>query len=191
MIRLTLAGAAVATIAVLAGCATMTKAECEAGDWRSVGMADGSNGRPLAYLDQHNAACADHGIPVNRQLYEAGRNDGLRVYCRLDRAEREGREGRTYYNVCTGDVGVGFNRVYLDAKAIHDIDRQVTSMRRELDALLDEMVIPGLSGDRLTRLRAEIRIAQNALNRLERDRSAAERQLALTRRQEEERLAQG
>ncbi|MCD7058768.1 DUF2799 domain-containing protein [Pelagibacterium xiamenense] len=175
--------------AVLASCATLSEAECQTGDWRSIGIADGANGRPASYVDKHISACSEYGITLDRQSYEAGRQWGLTHYCRLDRAEEAGRDGDTYYGVCEGELGVSFQRVYAAAREVYDLEAQYNSAESELDSLIDQIAQEGLTdGERQAlRLRAmllqsDLRLAQNRI-------STAERRLADIRRIEEQRLS--
>ncbi len=87
------------------------------GDWRGIGVADGIHGYAANRLDDHVKACAEHGITPNRELYEAGRAEGLKVYCRLDRAADEGLANKPNYQVCSGELAVSFNLVYYEGRA--------------------------------------------------------------------------
>ncbi len=175
---------------VLAGCATLSEQECQAGDWRSIGRADGANGRPLSYLGRHNDACADYGVAVNRELYEAGREEGLRSYCRLGRAECEGREGSPNHHVCAGRMGVSFDRVYDAARQVHEAEQDVDVARARLDGLIDRIDDPDLTDEQRSRLRREILSLRLDMDLLRLDVRRAERDLRDVVRQEERRLAQ-
>lgn len=177
MKRLVLTMGALIALSVLAGCATLSKAECEAGDWRSVGIGDGNRGLPLSQISEHTSACAEHGISVNRALYEAGRNEGLQAYCRLDRAEAEGRAGRTNYNSCQGDIGISFNAVYGAARAVHHFERDITVAEGQVDSLLERITAPDLTEAERLNIRNDISSTQFDLDRLNRNLRLAEREL--------------
>jgi hypothetical protein len=190
MLRFALVAAAFCAAAILASCATLTKAECAAGDWRSIGIGDGGNGYPASYVDNHVSACAEHGVLLDRQLYEAGRQEGLRAYCRLDRAESDGRAGRTNYNSCQGEIGVAFNRVHIAARALFDLNARITSLDSEISTSVANLAKPDLTAPQREALRVQIQSQQNTRLVLERERSTRETELATIRRTEEVRLTQ-
>ena len=189
MWRFALFIAGLAAIVVISSCATLSKAECQTGDWRGIGFADGNRGYPLSFLEDHMTACSEHGITVNRQLYEAGRSEGLQAYCRIDRAENEGRAGRPYYNVCEGETGISFLRIYEEAKDVHEAERELQVARTQMETLRDRVTAAGLSdADRAT-LRLEISAQQDRIRILEDRVSLEEKELRFTFEREQSRLA--
>jgi len=123
----------------LAGCATLTKSQCEAGDWRGLGVADGIHGYAASRFDDHVKSCAEHGITPSRELYDAGRAEGLKVYCRLDRAADEGLANKPNYQVCTGELGVSFNLVYYEGRRVYTERQRIDDLKSELDSVLSEL----------------------------------------------------
>ena len=123
----------------LSGCATLTKSQCEAGDWRGIGVADGIHGYAASRLDDHVKACAEHGITPNRELYEAGRAEGLKVYCRLDRAAEEGLANKPNYQVCSGELAVSFNLVYYEGRRVYTERQRIEELRSKQDSALSKM----------------------------------------------------
>lgn len=190
MLRFALVMAAFCAAAILASCATLSKAECTAGDWRSIGIGDGANGYPASYIDNHVSACAEHGISLNRELYETGRQEGLRTYCRMDRAESDGKAGRTNYNSCQGEIGVAFNRVHTAARALYDLNTRITSLESQINTAVNDLAKPELTAPQREALRVQIRSLQDTRVVLERERSTRESELANIRRTEEVRLTQ-
>lgn len=188
MKRLVLLAGALAAMSVLAGCATLSREQCEAGDWRSVGISDGSRGLPLSELSEHVSACAEHGISINRELYAAGRDEGLRSYCRIDRAETEGRAGRTNYNSCQGDIGVSFNLVYDAAREVHRLERDIEVAESQVDNLLERITAPSLTEAERLQLKSDITTTQWQLDSLRDKLRFAERDLRDVYSDEERRL---
>lgn len=182
--------AALAAGAVLASCATLSEAECEAGDWRGIGIADGANGRPASYVDNHISACSEYGIGLDRQAYETGRQLGLTHYCRLERAQEEGLDGDRYYGVCEGELGVSFARVYDAGKAVYAREADYNSVESELESTIDSLARQDLSEAERQSLRFKAERLQIELRLLLNRISLAERRLADVRRTEERRLAQ-
>jgi hypothetical protein len=172
-------------IGILAGCATLNKAQCEAGDWRNLGASDGGRGFPLSYIDEHITACKEHNISVNRQLYEAGRNEGLVSYCRLERAESEGRAGRTNHRVCGGSFGASFDLIYEAARDIYRVQTDIDVADARLDDLLRQVTTNGLTDAQRSEIRGEIFNVQGELGVLRDRMSLEERELRFLVTQEQ------
>src|SRR4051812_45841958 len=73
--------AALAVLASLGGCASLSKSECLAANWEDVGIRDGANGRPEEYLIQHSKACAKVNVVPDRGAWLHGREQGLERFC--------------------------------------------------------------------------------------------------------------
>ena len=70
----------------LAGCASLSKSECEVGDWYSLGKSDGYKGvSPFSKIASYNEACNEHGVYVDQDRYNQGHAEGLVNYCTLPR----------------------------------------------------------------------------------------------------------
>src|SRR5690606_31802964 len=95
--RPTLVGAAAL---LLSACASMSEKECLSANWLDQGYRDGLAGRTASLLEDHREACSKVGVTPNAQQYHAGRNQGLLEYCTPANAVNEGRQGRSYRNVC-------------------------------------------------------------------------------------------
>jgi hypothetical protein len=128
-----------ACIVLLSGCSTLSEKECRTADWHQLGVRDGQQGKPASLLSDHQESCTKYGINPNEGQYLAGREAGLRQYCRLDNAFRIGMNGEEYGGVCPTDVDMAFRRnnaaaleVYNSKKKIEDIDRQLSKKEHEL-----------------------------------------------------------
>ena len=172
MSRWLLASLAVAIGVLLASCATLSEEQCQTGDWRSIGINDGARGRPISYVSNHIDACAEYGIGLDQTLYQAGRDEGLQAYCRLDVAAREGLDGERYYGVCEGNLGIAFARVHGAAEDVYDLEAELNSIDSEISSLVSRLGRGGLSEDDAAELASDIRS-------LERDRDSVRRQIRL------------
>ncbi|HWJ88071.1 MAG TPA: DUF2799 domain-containing protein [Pelagibacterium sp.] len=190
MSRLLMVALALFGALLLASCATLTKEQCQAGDWRSIGFNDGSRGRPANYVSNHVDACAEYGISLDNALYQAGRSDGLGSYCRLSTAETTGRRGERYYGVCEGPVGAAFARVHRAGEAVYEAKSELSSLDSEIDGLMRQLRREGISEDEMRALSRQITSLQRSRWQLESEVRRAERSLASIRRAEEVRLAQ-
>lgn len=189
MVRLSLAAAAFVGALVLASCATLSEAECEAGDWRAIGISDGANGYPPSYIDNHIEACSEYGVAVDRQLYLQGREQGLERYCTLETAERDGRRGRRNYGTCEGEMAVSFLLVHRAARSVSEAEAKIDSVDAEIDGLFSRLSNRELSDAERTSIMLEIDSVRRTRFSLERALLDAERDLAEIRREEELRLA--
>ena len=73
--------AALALLASVGGCASLSKNECLAANWEDIGIRDGANGRPEEYLIQHSKACAKVAVVPDRGAWLHGREQGLDRFC--------------------------------------------------------------------------------------------------------------
>jgi Protein of unknown function (DUF2799) len=134
-------------LALLPGCATMSKAECMTVDWQTVGYEDGAAGRSGDRIAQHRKACAKHGVTPDLSAYQAGREQGLREYCQPQNGYRLGENGRDYPGFCPTDLARNFEDAYRDGfelyglrSRVNQAASEVSSMRAELMRAQDDMV---------------------------------------------------
>src|SRR6476620_8695628 len=84
---------------VTSACSTMSKEECLAVDWRTIGYEDGVAGYSGDRISQHRKACAKYGVQTDLNQYQAGRAQGLREYCKPANGYRLGSRGGSYGGV--------------------------------------------------------------------------------------------
>lgn len=162
---------------LLAGCATLSREQCQQGDWYGIGMDDGEAGERTSRLEQHARACAEYGAPVDSRQYLAGHAQGLREYCRLDNAFATGLEGRRYQHVCPPEIDAVFDHynrsayeIYLIKRELDTVENQITDTERRLRA-------KDLSDDSRRQLRYDLRELDRRYDRLRNDLYAGERYL--------------
>ncbi|NNE89596.1 MAG: DUF2799 domain-containing protein [Silicimonas sp.] len=127
---------------VLAACATLSEDQCRAGDWHTIGRADGADGRRSDFIVQHAKACNKIGIAPVRAEWEEGRQEGLLLYCRPRRAYDEGARGRRLSPVCpledlsrlerANDRGLRWYRIGQD---ISEAQRDINEINARLSQL--------------------------------------------------------
>lgn len=123
----------------LAGCASLSKSECQVGDWRAIGKSDGYSGLvSYSRLAQHTEACAEHGISVDQQQYNLGYQSGLADYCTFPRGMSEGKLGRNYAGVCVGGADAAFREGHALGRKYYDVSSRIDGLRRENSRLLAE-----------------------------------------------------
>ncbi len=136
---------ALIAFSTLAGCASLDEDTCRRGDWYSVGFRDGTEGRSSHHIFRHARACNDYGIAPVRQPWEDGRQAGLPVYCTVERAWREGADGRQLSPVCpaedltrlarANDLGLSHHRVEHE---IMETERRIADISSRLYDLSDD-----------------------------------------------------
>lgn len=190
MQRLFIVCAALFAALLVASCATLSQEQCEAGDWRAIGFNDGADGRPADRISSHVEACSEYGISVDTALYQTGRTEGLRVYCRLSNAEQQGRSGERYFGVCEGELGVAFARVHAAGRDVFNLEAELNSLDSEIDARLAELRRGNPTPEQVAALTRELTTLQTERRLLELRLRSAEQSLSALRRQEQIRLSQ-
>ncbi len=128
-----------AAILVLAGCATLSKEECQVADWNTIGFEDGARGMTTSRIANHRKACAEHGIQPDMAAYQAGHAKGVRSYCQPAKGYRLGTRGRSYNGVCPADLENPFLAAYKEGKKIHAITRSISTKKRQVKAKQKEL----------------------------------------------------
>lgn len=84
----------------LGSCATLSKTDCQTGDWTAIGYRDGQRGYLKGRVLEHEKACGKHGINVDSTLYERGRREGLSVFCQPANGYQLGLDADDYRGQC-------------------------------------------------------------------------------------------
>jgi hypothetical protein len=138
--------------AFLAGCETLTPAECATANWRQLGVQDGargSNDRAASYYE----SCSKARIPVDVAGYRAGRTEGLQTYCQLGNAITEGLAGRTYGDVCPPPIGQSFKSIHQVAWREQNARKNLERLQREQQKLQTELEDNKTAADRKVTIR--------------------------------------
>ena len=188
---------ATAVLAVaLSGCGGMSASECELANWRAVGYEDGSRGRSTDTFGRHRKACAKHDVAADFDDYQAGRQDGLREYCKPERGYQEGVRGAQYHGVCPAELEASFYDAFLEGQILYNLrsavaktSRQIESNKARMNSIEKQLAentsdaIRGLSSDELAQLVVETKQLAEERITLEQENEQLEQRLA--REQEE------
>lgn len=120
-------------ISLLSACATLSKQECMVGDWQVIGYNDGVAGYDADRLASHTKACAKAGIAPNYQLWERGRQLGLKQYCTVTNAYNIGRRGRKLNNVCPITMANTLQSAHQRGLDYYTLDSQLEKDKRLLE----------------------------------------------------------
>lgn len=116
----------------VSSCASLNKEECLTADWRTIGFHDGAAGYTAERIDAHRQACAEHGVVPNLDRYLAGRQSGLKEYCRPARGYQEGLEGVAYGGVCPPELEQAFVDAHEAGLRIHAMEDDLRDQERAL-----------------------------------------------------------
>jgi hypothetical protein len=94
----------IAVLLALPGCASVSKTECQTGDWYDIGIRDGANGYGEERFLDNAKACAKHGLPADRERWSEGRLRGLERYCTARNGFAVGAQNSGYAGVCPREV---------------------------------------------------------------------------------------
>lgn len=170
-------------ILALTGCATLSQQDCIRGDWFGLGINDGRTGQTLNRLDEHQNACSEYGIAVNRDAYYAGREQGLRDYCQFDNAFKTGLNGEQYRHVCPPSIDGIFAHYHSAAFAVYEDRAELERLDGELSSRERDLYDKKLSDKERGRIRQDIRDLDRKRERLRDDLYYHERQLDDLRRE--------
>lgn len=126
----------------LAGCSSLSRNQCLASDWETIGYRDGVSGTDSTALIRHQDACMKHGITADRRAYLAGWREGIGRYCRPTNGFDLGERGATYRNVCPEDLQGEFRAAYHDGRQLHVAQAEIDAVRRAItgrEQRLDEI----------------------------------------------------
>jgi hypothetical protein len=165
------------SVIVLTGCATLSKQDCMHGDWFGVGIKDGLAGQASSLLSDHIKACNEYGIAVDNNAYMAGREQGLRDYCRLDNAFIKGLNGQPYHHVCPPQIDRLFSHYHSTAYTVYEDQAELDKIDNDLSSKENQLNDKKLSEKDRLRIRDEIRNLDRQRDRLRDDLYFHERQL--------------
>lgn len=126
-------------VLTLVGCASLSKQECLAADWKLIGFEDGSQGKPESTIGAHRKSCAKVNVTPDLAQYQLGHREGARKFCVKSTAYKLGVSGGAYYNVCPPDLEPTFLRAYQTGQELYNITRQISAIQSELDRYSDDI----------------------------------------------------
>ena len=142
MRSVTLVGIVAPVLLMLAGCASLSKAQCLEGDWYEIGLSDGESGVESDRFNGYVDTCAKYGVVPDFAKYSEGRTKGLEFFCTRSNGYSEGRQGREYHNVCSGTSeelfleghSLGYN-VHSTEEIVEDLDTKIRETYKQLETL--------------------------------------------------------
>jgi hypothetical protein len=121
------------------GCASMSRQECAVADWQTVGYEDGVNGYSGERIARYRTACSKYGVAPDLGRYQAGREQGLREFCRPANGYRIGAAGGNYGAVCPDDLEAPFLSAFNAGHELYTLEARVWNADAQLDAKRREL----------------------------------------------------
>lgn len=121
------------TVLTLSACSSISKQECQTGDWYSIGVNDGKDGADIKMYKKYQKECADYGITADFARYQQGYQQGLVFYCDFAHGEAHGRSGASYNTACTGNLEPQFRLGYQRGKQWYQVKSAVDNLQFELE----------------------------------------------------------
>ncbi len=185
------ATALLAVLALLQGCATLDKDECQLADWRLIGYQDGVAGKSAAVVGDYREDCAKHAVVPDLDAYRAGRREGLQQYCTASNGYHLGNAGRGFVAVCPmaleGDFRDAYKagrKLYLARSAVNTTHSQLKQRKRTLKSLEDhraqkvsDLIADGLEADQRVMIIYELNELQQEMDSVEDELAALEHDL--------------
>lgn len=116
------------------GCATLNESECKTANWEIIGLEDGSSGKPTSYIGQHREACSEYTVSPDLEAYLKGHNTGLTQFCTERNGYRQGMNGSSLNQVCTGTQAREFQRGHQRGIRIYQAGAVVRNLKNSIDS---------------------------------------------------------
>ncbi|HAO20379.1 MAG TPA: DNA repair protein [Desulfobacteraceae bacterium] len=152
---------------MISGCATLSQEQCKQGDWQGVGYSDGASGYMVSRIQEHQKACAEYGVTPNLNEYQRGWEKGIAQYCVPSNGYQVGRQGKSYYGVCTGPDSEAFVRNYQIGQREYKVEerlREIEKKIEEIDKKLSKSDITRQERETLRYQRGDLQSERNILN---------------------------
>ena len=164
-------------LSLINSCATLSREDCMQGAWFELGLRDGRKGKTFTHLGQHQKACLEYGIRLDKNQYNAGREQGLQDYCLLDNAIEMGLQGRRYQSVCPIEIHATFLRYNQAAYEVYRCQEDLENLDDELFDKENSLLSNKLTDDARSTIRVDIRDLDRERQKIRDDLYSRERRL--------------
>ena len=167
--------------ASLAGCSGLRQIDCQSADWTLIGYEDGESGKPASELDGHQETCAEQGVAMDLDAYNAGYEEGVRAYCQPENGFELGQSGVEYTIDCPADLSVAFLQEYIEGSRFYPYYRNINeremtiisnintigSLQTSIASGYIQMDSPGISSSQRNAIRQNIDSMQSQMRQYE------------------------
>lgn len=126
------AAAAMGIALLLSGCDTVSKEQCQAGDWRALGRADAASGHAANRIAKVAEDCGEYGVSPDPAAYQSGWQEGVQIYCTPLNGFNIGRQGDGKSDICPPALAGQFEYAYQLGNRIYSTRNEVESIESRL-----------------------------------------------------------
>ena len=127
--------AAVAGVAALSGCETMSAEQCAAADWGALGHSDAARSGSSRF-DDRAESCAEKGISADATAYRRGFEDGMFEFCRPENGFAFARRGGQFNGSCPAELSQQFGYAYSDGQRVRIAEQALEGARSQIGRLI-------------------------------------------------------
>ena len=127
--------AAVAGVAALSGCETMSAEECAAADWGVLGHSDAARNGSSRF-DDRAESCAEKGIAADAAAYARGFEEGMYQFCRPENGFAFARRGGAFHGSCPAELSEQFGYAYSDGQRVRAAEQALEAARSQIGRLI-------------------------------------------------------
>ena len=120
-----------ALLGFLGGCASLTENQCLNANWQSIGYSDGARGRLESYVSRHFDACSRVDITPDVAAWQAGRAQGLPLYCTVENAYSIGRDGDNLSPVCPASQQRALHQFWDWGYAYYELSQDISELEND------------------------------------------------------------
>ena len=139
---------------------------CQSEDWQARGLADGTKGQDQKRFDTYLQQCGKFNITPDRQAWEKGRMEGLRLYCTPQNAFELAQRGRSIRNVCAAEDRLAMQPAFYDGRALYEIGEDLRELNADLEAAKEILDTSPEDSPRAQEARREIFFLRTDIRRL-------------------------
>lgn len=165
-------------LVIISGCATISKEQCELGDWYQVGLADGQQGKENLAAD-YSKDCAEYKVSVDITKYNKGRNQGLTSYCSYENGALVGEQGAGYNKVCPSGLSAEFLAGYRPHFNVANTENKLREKRIEASRLEETAKSKDVDSETKSDAKANLKVVKQEINDLNDELSTYEYELAI------------
>ncbi|MCB0342269.1 MAG: DUF2799 domain-containing protein [Pseudobdellovibrionaceae bacterium] len=175
---------------MVSSCSSISKEECQVGDWTGIGHRDGSQGREQKRFYSYVEDCGEHGVTPNHDQYKQGYEEGLKVFCTPDNGWSVGRSGRSYNNICPPHLAKEFMSQYRKGQKVHQLEVKIRNLQQDINATDNEISVQEKALLNKTNTGADVLLIGAQIDKLRRKKLDQEKEI-FKLQQEMQRVEQG
>ncbi len=123
----------------LSSCSTLSPEQCRTADWKEIGRIDGRHGTDSGKVAEHQKACSQVGLEVDRVRYREGWNEGVADYCTPGGGFEAGKSGIPYKGICQVDKEAEFLKQYASGHEVYNLQLQKSATEETLKKRREEI----------------------------------------------------